>query len=85
MRVTSASRERKILNSLRLSRTHCKLTCWRHETRLVKGQYRGEEANLYYNLRTQNVVVTDLANNVMAAFKTSPAQARYVNTTARLN
>jgi hypothetical protein len=55
------------------------------DTKLVQGQYRGQDANLYYNSRTQNVVVTDKSNNVIAGFKTSPAQAGYINSTGRLN
>ena len=74
MPVTSASRERKILSSFRFSGKHWKLTC-----------QTAKKLNLYYNLRIQNVVVTDLGNNVMAGFKASPAQAQYVIITARLN
>jgi Colicin D len=55
------------------------------DTKLVQGQYRGQDANLYYNSRTQNVVVTDKSNNVIAGFKASQAQAGYINSTGRLN
>jgi RHS repeat-associated protein len=55
------------------------------DTKLVQGQYRGQDANLYYNSRTQNVVVTDKSNNVVATFKASPAQTGYINSTGRLN
>jgi RHS repeat-associated protein len=55
------------------------------DTKLVQGQYRGQDANLYYNSRTQNVVVTDKSNNVVAGFKASQAQAGYINSTGRLN
>jgi len=55
------------------------------DTKQIAGQYRGQDANLYYNSRTQNVVVTDKSNNVVAAFKASPAQAGYITSTGRLN
>lgn len=55
------------------------------DTKLVQGQYRGQDANLYYNSRTGNVVVTDKSNNLMAGFKASAKQAEYINTTGRLN
>jgi Colicin D len=55
------------------------------DTRFVDGQYRGQDANLYYNSRTGNVVVTDKSNNLVAGFKATAKQAQYINTTGRLN
>jgi Colicin D len=55
------------------------------DTKLVQGQYRGEDANIYVNSRTNNAVVTDRAGNVIAGFKLSPQQMNYVNTTGKLN
>jgi RHS repeat-associated protein len=55
------------------------------DTRLVQGQYRGQDANIYVNSRTNNVVVTDKANNLVTGFKASQAQLGYINSTGRLN
>jgi hypothetical protein len=55
------------------------------ETRLVQGQYRGNNAGLYFNLRTQIVVALDANNNLMAGFKASSAQAGYILAKGRLN
>jgi RHS repeat-associated protein len=55
------------------------------DTALVKGKYRGEDANIYVNSRTNNAVVTDRSNNVIAGFKLSPQQMNYVRTSGTLN
>lgn len=55
------------------------------DTYLVKGSYRGQDADIYVNSATQNTVVTDKSGNVIAGFKLSPAQMNHVNTTGRLN
>jgi Colicin D len=55
------------------------------DTRLVQGQYRGIDAGLYFNLRTEIVVVVDSDNNVVAGFKASQAQADYILAIRRLN
>ncbi|HEY0758628.1 MAG TPA: colicin D domain-containing protein [Acidisarcina sp.] len=55
------------------------------ETVLVRGQYRGSDAGLYFNLRTEIVVVLDDNNNVMAGFRASETQAGYILARGRLN
>lgn len=55
------------------------------DTRRIPGQYRGQDADIYLNSRTNNVVVTDKSGNVVAGFKASPAQVGYINSTGRLN
>lgn len=55
------------------------------DTKAINGQYRGNDSTIYLNLRTSNVVVTDANGQVTAAFKASPAQVNYINTTGRLN
>jgi hypothetical protein len=55
------------------------------DTTLVKGKYRGADANIYVNSRTNNAVITDPANNVVAGFKLSPQQMNYVRTSGNLN
>lgn len=54
-------------------------------TQAFQGYYRGDEAKLYYNLHTGNVVITDWAESIVAAFRASPAQAGYIRSTGRLN
>ena len=76
---------KKNLQQLQVLRDTLEANLSAGDTRLLKGHYRGEEAYLYYDLRTQNGVVTDLGNNVRAGVKASPAQAQYVITTATLN
>jgi len=55
------------------------------DTRLVRGQYRGCDAGLYFNSRTQIVVVADGENNLVAGFKASAAQVGYILAIGRLN
>jgi hypothetical protein len=55
------------------------------DTRVIEGHYRGNFARLHYNSRTANVVVMDMTDHLVAAFKVSPAQAGYINSTGRLN
>jgi len=55
------------------------------DTKLVRGQYRGGDAGLYFNLRTEIVVVLDDDNNLIAGFKASKAQAGYILAIGRLN
>jgi len=55
------------------------------DTVMKPGQYRGQDADIYLNSRTNNVVVTDKSGNVIAGFKASPAQVGYINSTGRLN
>ena len=54
-------------------------------TKLLRGQYRGQDANVYVNSETNNAVITDTGDNVIAGFKLSVQQMDYVNTTGRLN
>ena len=55
------------------------------DTNEVRGWYRGQDARLFYNSRTHNVVVTDARNNLIAGFKVSQVQAAYIQSTGRLN
>jgi len=55
------------------------------DTRLVQGQYRGRDAGLYFNSRTEIVVVVDGENNLVAGFKASAAQVGYILAIGRLN
>ena len=55
------------------------------DTELRSGKYRGEDALLYYNPASRNVIVTDKSNSVVAGFRVSQAQAEYIRTTGRLN
>jgi hypothetical protein len=55
------------------------------DTRMIRGHYRGIDAGLYLNLRTQIVIVLDAGDNLVAGFKASEAQAGYILTNGRLN
>ena len=55
------------------------------EAMLIRGKYRGQDADLYCNPRSQHVVVAEETGNVIAAFKASVAQAEYIESTGRLN
>jgi hypothetical protein len=55
------------------------------DTNMVPGKYRGQDAKLYFNSRTNLVIVTSSVGGVLAGFKASPAQTGHIQRTGRLN
>ena len=55
------------------------------DTQHIRGCYRGQEAELFFDKLTRNVVVMTPSGDLVAAYKASEAQAAYIQSTGRLN